>query len=52
MKSNREAMAASRQRRKDAGLIPVTVWTFPENREKLTRYVQRTNQRTKQKGTP
>lgn len=40
-------MKALRERRAAQGLKAVTVWTYPENREKLMRYVERLNQRTK-----
>lgn len=44
-------MKALRERRAAEGLKAVTVWTYPENREKLMRYIERLNQRTRP-GTP
>jgi hypothetical protein len=38
--------AAERARHKEAGRVPVTVYVYPEAREKLHRYVKRLNERT------
>jgi len=38
--------ADERQRKKDAGLVAVTVWINPPDRAKLARYVKRLNQRS------
>jgi hypothetical protein len=37
--------AAERARHKDAGRVAVTVYIYPEDREHLTRYIKRLNQR-------
>lgn len=38
--------AAERARQKEAGRVPVTVYVYPQDREKLRRYVKRLNQRS------
>lgn len=37
--------AAERARHKEAGRVAVTVYIYPENREKLARYIKRLNER-------
>ncbi len=39
--------AAERARHKEAGRVAVTVWVYPAARDKLHRYVQRLNDRSK-----
>jgi len=38
--------AAERARHKEAGRVPVTVQIYPEDRDKLRRYIKRLNERT------
>ena len=40
-----ERKAAERQRRRDAGLAVVQAWVYPDDREKLARYVKKLNAR-------
>ena len=47
MKTAAQRKADERERRKDAGLVAVTVYVYPESRGLLRRYVDRLNQRTK-----
>ena len=44
-KTAAERKAAERQRLRDAGLVAVTVWIDPEDRQKLARYIKRLNER-------
>ena len=37
--------AAERARHKEAGRVAVTVWIWPEDRERLARYIKRLNER-------
>lgn len=39
--------AAERARHKDAGRVAVTVHIYPEDREKLARYIKRLNERSR-----
>lgn len=41
--------AAERARHKEAGRVAVTHYVYPEDREKLARYVKRLNYRAEQK---
>jgi len=38
--------AAERARHKEAGRVTVTVYIYPEDREKLARYIKRLNRRS------
>ena len=38
--------AAERARHKEAGRVAVTVYIYPEDREKLARYIKRLNERS------
>lgn len=40
--------AAERARHKEAGRVAVTVYIYPQDREKLARYVKRLNQRAEE----
>ena len=44
-KTPAERKAAERQRRRDAGLAVVQAWVYPDDREKLARYVEKLNAR-------
>jgi hypothetical protein len=44
--------AAERARHKEAGRVAVTVYVYPEARERLHRYVKRLNARTKPSASP
>lgn len=41
--------AAERARHKEAGRVAVTVWIYPEDREKLARYIKRLNERAERR---
>lgn len=41
--------AAERARHKEAGRVAVTVHIYPEDREKLARYIKRLNERAEAK---
>lgn len=36
--------AAERARHKEAGRVAVTVWVYPQDREKVARYIKRLNE--------
>lgn len=44
--------SAERQRYRDAGLVPRTVYIYPGDSEKLARYVKRLNERGKPERKP
>lgn len=44
-RSAAQRKADERQRQRDAGLVVVQVWVHPDDRQKLTRYIKRLNQR-------
>lgn len=46
-KTTAQRKADERRRHKEAGLVAVTVWIYPQTRENLYRYVKRLNQRSK-----
>ena len=46
-KSAAQRKAAERQRRRDAGLVAVTVYIYPGSREHLAMYIKRLNERAK-----
>ena len=52
MKTDAQYKADERQRRKDAGLVAVTVYIHPSARERLRRYVARLNERAGKEGKP
>lgn len=44
-----ERKAAERARHKDAGRVAVTHHIYPEDREKVARYIQRLNERAERR---
>lgn len=43
--STNERKAAERAAKREAGLVPMEVWTRPEHRSKVKQYVERINKR-------
>jgi len=43
VKSNALRQKAYRQRQIDAGMVPMMIWTYPENRAKIRNYARRLN---------